>query len=73
MPEQPIVWTRQHRFLWTGRRDGMPAGTIEQGAHFTYVDVTSAQYHGFRTLHEAQNAAEHLAPEPEHQSLTPAS
>lgn len=69
MSEQHIVWTRQHRFLWTGRLEGMPAGTIEQGAHFTYVDVTGAQYHGFRTLDEAQDAAEQLAPEPDHHDL----
>ena len=64
MPEPLIVWTRQHRFLWTGRRNGMPAGTIEQGAHYTYVDISNSQYHGFRSLQEAQNAAEQLAPEP---------
>jgi hypothetical protein len=63
---RPIVWTSQHRFLWTGRRDGMPAGTIEHGARFTYIDVTGSEYHGFRSLGEAQDAAEHLAPELTH-------
>jgi hypothetical protein len=64
MPNEPAIsWTAQHRYLWTGRRDGMPAGTIEHGAHFTYIDVAGAQYHGFRTLAAAQEAAEQLAPE----------
>lgn len=58
-----ISWTAQHRYLWTGRRDGMPAGTIEHGLHFTYIDVTGAEYHGFRTLEQAQEAAERFARE----------
>jgi hypothetical protein len=64
--ELSIAWTQQHRYLWTGRRDGMPAGTIEHGAHFTFIDVVGAQYHGFRTLQEAQEAADQLAPEFSH-------
>jgi len=61
-----IVWTCQHRYLWTGRRNNMPAGTIEHGAHFTYIDITGSQHHGFRTLQEAQEAAEQLSPESIH-------
>ena len=56
-----IEWTPQHRFLWTGRRAGMPAGTIEHGAHFTYIDISGSEHHGFSTLQAAQTAAEQLA------------
>lgn len=58
-----IVWTQQHRFLWTGRIDGRPAGTIERGARFSFIDVLGAEHHGFRTLEGAQDAAEALLPE----------
>ena len=58
-----IVWTRQHPFLWTGRYDSMPAGTIERGLRYTFIDVHGAEYHGFRSLEAAQAAAEALLPE----------
>ena len=65
MAEQSsIVWTARHRYLWTGRRDDRPVGTIEHGAHFTFIDVTGGEYHGFRTLQEAQVAAEQLSAQP---------
>lgn len=38
----------------------MPAGTIEHGAHFTYIDITGSEHHGFSSLQEAQDAAEQL-------------
>lgn len=59
-----IVWTRRHPFLWTGRRDDMPIGTIERGARFTFIDAHGAEHHGFKTLEGAQAAAEALLPEP---------
>jgi hypothetical protein len=55
-----IEWTAQHRYLWTGRCDDMPVGTIEHGAHFTFIDVLGAEHHGFSTLNAAQAAAENL-------------
>jgi hypothetical protein len=42
----------------------MPIGTIEQGARFAFIDVTGAEYHGFRSLHAAQEAAEQLVSSP---------
>ena len=59
-----IIWTRQHPFLWTGRRNDMPVGTIERGIRFTYIDAHGMEHHGFRTLEAAQGAAEALLPEP---------
>jgi hypothetical protein len=53
----PITWTRQQAFLWTGRRGGAPVGTIEQGATFTYIDIGGSEHRGFRSLHDAQAAA----------------
>ena len=61
MPDESLIaWTEQHRYLWTGRREDMPIGTIEHGAHFTFIDVRGAQHHGFRTLEAAQAAAAEL-------------
>jgi hypothetical protein len=64
MTATPIVWTRQHPFLWTGRRGGMPVGTIERGIRYTFIDAEGMEHHGFRTLEAAQDAAAELLPEP---------
>jgi hypothetical protein len=64
LTENPsIVWTQQHRYLWTGRIDGMPAGTIERGSRFTFIDAQGAEHHGFLSLEAAQDAAESSVPE----------
>ena len=53
----PIIWTRQRRGLWTGRRDGAPAGTIEEGSRYAFVDLDGASHGRYRTLADAQTAA----------------
>lgn len=53
----PIEWTRQRRGLWTGRRDGAPAGTIEEGARYAFVDLDGTAHGRYRTLSDAQTAA----------------
>jgi hypothetical protein len=55
-----IDWKRQHDYLWTGRHDGKPVGTIEQGGRYTFIDADGAEHHGFRTLEDAQHAADQL-------------
>jgi hypothetical protein len=52
-----IQWTRRTPALWTGRRADAPAGTIEGGARFTYVDVDGGAHRGYRSLAAAQTAA----------------
>lgn len=52
-----IEWTRRTRDLWTGRRSGGPAGTIERGTRFTYVDLDGEPHRGYRSLADAQRAA----------------
>lgn len=49
----------------------MPAGTIEHGAHFTFIDLAGAEHHGFRTLRAAQDAAEDLAEAVPHHQTRP--
>lgn len=56
-PEAEVQWTRQRARLWTGRRDGRPVGTIEQGRRFTFVDTDGARRRGHRSLDEAQTSA----------------
>jgi hypothetical protein len=51
-----VTWSQQQTTLWTGRRNGMPLGTIERGRRFTYTDVDGAAQRGFRTLAAAQQA-----------------
>jgi hypothetical protein len=52
-----IEWTRRTRDLWTGRRCDGPAGTIEGGTRFTYVDLEGRPHGGYRSLADAQRAA----------------
>jgi hypothetical protein len=52
-----VSWTRRAPDLWTGRRADVPAGTIERGARFTYVDLDGEPHRGYRTLVDAQKAA----------------
>jgi hypothetical protein len=56
---EPIEWTQRTRDLWTGRRSDAPAGTIERGTRFTYVDLDGEPHSGYRSLAEAQEAASH--------------
>lgn len=65
----PIVWTRQRRGLWTGRRDGAPAGTIEEGTRYAFVDLEGTAHGRFRTLADAQTAA--TAPDAEQDGDAP--
>lgn len=55
--EAEVEWTRQRTRLWTGRRDGRPVGTIEQGRRFTFVDTDGTRRRGHRSLDEAQTSA----------------
>lgn len=55
----PTVWTQQSKYLWTGRRSGYPAGVIEQGRRFTYIDTEGCSTR-CRTLADAQVAAESI-------------
>lgn len=52
-----IEWTRRSSALWTGRRSDVPAGTIERGSRFTYVDLDGVPHQGYRSLADAQRAA----------------
>lgn len=64
MSEAPCIeWTQQHPYLWTGRAEGLPAGTIERGRRFTYINAHGAEHHGFASLTAAQHAAQTLLPE----------
>jgi hypothetical protein len=54
---ETIEWTRRTSELWTGRRSDSPAGTIERGARFTYVDLDGQPHRGYRSLADAQRAA----------------
>jgi hypothetical protein len=51
-------WTRRTDDLWTGRLRDAPAGTIERGRRFTYIDVAGGAHPGYRTLDAAQRAAD---------------
>jgi hypothetical protein len=54
---ETIEWTRRTNDLWTGRRADRPAGTIERGSRFTYVDLDGLPHRGYRSLADAQRAA----------------
>lgn len=56
-PDSATVWIQQARFLWTGRRDGRPVGTIERGRRYTLTDLLGGITR-HRTLHAAQTAAD---------------
>ena len=53
----PIGWRRLSPRLWAGRRDERPAGTIEQGSSFVFVDLQGDRHTGYRTLEDAKDAA----------------
>lgn len=50
-------WRRLGRFLWAGRRDDRPIGTIERGRRYVLTDALGEPVGGYRTLEEAQAAA----------------
>ncbi|MFD1722707.1 hypothetical protein [Amnibacterium endophyticum] len=52
----PAEWRRLGRFLWSGRRDGRPVGTIEHGRRFVVLGLEGDLLGRFRTLAEAQAA-----------------
>lgn len=55
-------WRQLGRWLWAGRRDGRPVGTIERGRRFVLTDAAGEVLGAYRSFADAAAAAER--PEP---------
>lgn len=66
-----VEWRQLGRYLWAGRRDGRPVGTVEQGRRFVRTDADGEIVGAYRTLAEAQAATDRRAQQADRQHRGP--